>query len=209
MGSVWGWGWRQAGLWGTQLQGGAQAHPVPTLSATHPGRPEGRPRPPSGSQTPPQVEGMRLLPLETTKAAGRTQVPATEEHGCTCYPRCPQKESEGPGRPPAACRTCTTPRPLRGILAQGGPPGRPVSRQTRKVWVGTATEQPSPSLLRGQMEEPVLRPHSRSHTMDARLWWKETGPPSPTCGHTLLRGGLESRPPLSTREGSGSERGSH
>lgn len=83
---------------------------------------------------------------------------------------------------PQGPEECAT-SPLRHILAQGGPPGRPVSRQTRKVWVGTATEWPSPSLLRGQMEEPVLRPHSRSH-MDVWLRWKETGPPSPPDGRT-------------------------
>lgn len=44
------------------------------------------------------------------------------------------------------------------------------------------------------MEEPILRPHSRSH-MDMRLWWKETGPPPPThlWTHTV-GGGLEPWP---------------
>lgn len=138
--------------WGT---GPPRSH---ALSATYPGSPEGRPRPlPSGRQNPPQGRRDEVPATRDNqeRLKGPRSPPATKEPGCTCYPGCPQKESlrvlAGPechlkpsAPPPGPSmhqgpEECAT-SPLRHILAQGGPPGRLVSRQTRKVWVGTATE---------------------------------------------------------------------
>lgn len=66
------------------------------LSATHPGSLEERPRPlPSGSQTP-APDGGDEVPATTGnqgRLKGLRSPPATKEHGRTCYPGCPQKES--------------------------------------------------------------------------------------------------------------------
>lgn len=145
------------------------------LRATHPGRPQVRPKPvPSGSQDLPRSGGSEALDAGSKpRLTERTlSPPARTELGCTGYPGYPQKASlressrtllqPGVLPPrflggPASCRICN-------LLSQTHPGSQwpqPVSSQTRKVWVGTAKEWPSPSLLRGQMEGPVLRPHGR------------------------------------------------
>lgn len=140
------------------------------------------------------------MPSESKSEGAWQDSPAT----CSHLQVLPRRSLAGPG----ACRIRHLPPKTGSRWA------RPISRQTRKVWVGRANQWPNPSLLRGQMEGPGLRPHSRSHRVDTKGGWTlrrcwrrglTTLIPPEDRGHCWER--VWNWAPPSTHRGTRSERG--